>query len=77
MTRAIHFLATLICRSLALPKSEFSCTQIDPSTYPIFPESSQSLKERFSQLSATDRYEIMNNGSNSGHFWHLCGNLKL
>ena len=27
------------------------------------------LVERFSHLSVTDRYEIMNDGSNSGHFW--------
>jgi hypothetical protein len=27
------------------------------------------MVERFSHLSATHRYEIMNNGSNSGHFW--------
>ena len=33
--------------------------------------------QRFSELSATHRCEIMNNGSNPCHFWHFYPNLQL
>jgi len=35
------------------------------------------LIERFSQVSATHRYEIINKGPNSGQLWHFHQNLNL
>ena len=40
-----------------------------PSTRRSLPRQEGHHFERFSHLSATDRYEIMNNGSNADHFW--------